>query len=262
MSDDIYNNEFYDLQSKESYESALVVLALLKKKLGERIPLDSVVDFGCGVGSWLSAAKEVGFNKVCGTDGEYVPKDRLMIDEEEFFSNDLSRPHLLKLPESRYNLAMSLEVAEHLPETSAANFVALLCSVSDIVLFSAAIPYQGGHGHVNENWMEYWAAHFQDHDFYPVDLLRADIWNDERVCWWYKQNCMVFVSKKLLRLLPTNTQINPPLSIIHPEQLLVCEHRANKHETSSLGGDRWYYRQLMSRAKVLPKAYGKEHSID
>lgn len=70
MAKGIYNNAFYDLQSKESYESALVVLALLRRKLSAKIKLDSIIDFGCGVGSWLAAAKEVGFKHVCGTDGD------------------------------------------------------------------------------------------------------------------------------------------------------------------------------------------------
>ena len=85
MTDNIYNEDFYDLQSKESYESALVVLALLRQKLGGKIKLDSIIDFGCGVGSWLAAAKEVGFNDICGTDGDYVPEDRLLISRDEFF---------------------------------------------------------------------------------------------------------------------------------------------------------------------------------
>ena len=82
MEKSIYNDAFYDLQCKESYESALVVLALLRQKLGVKIQQNSIIDFGCGVGSWLAAAKEVGFKHVCGTDGEYVPRDRLMIKQE------------------------------------------------------------------------------------------------------------------------------------------------------------------------------------
>lgn len=261
MEKNIYNDAFYDLQSKESYESALVVLALLKRKLGEKIKLDSIIDFGCGVGSWLAAAKEVGFKHVCGTDGDYVPKDRLMIEQDEFLPNDLSVPSRVNIPREKFDLAMSLEVAEHLPEVAASDFVAKLTSTSDIVLFSAAIPYQGGHGHVNENWLEYWAKLFRERGFLPVDLLRADIWYDSRVCWWYKQNCMLFVAKDALGLLPANTLVNPILSVIHPEQFLVSEHRNSSHKNYSLGADKWYFRQLSSEQSIKARPYGDEHAI-
>lgn len=261
MEKSIYNEAFYDLQSKESYESALVVLALLRQKLGEKIKLDSIMDFGCGVGGWLAAAKEVGFKHVCGTDGEYVPKGRLMIKQDEFLPNDLSVPSKVNIPGEKFDFAMSLEVAEHLPEEVASDFVVKLVSTSDIVLFSAAIPYQGGHGHVNENWLEYWAKFFREQEFIPVDLLRADIWYDSRVCWWYKQNCMLFVQNNVLELLPANTLVNPILSVIHPEQFLVAEHRESVHKNYSLGADMWYFRESFSKEHKITRSYGSEHAV-
>lgn len=252
----IYNNAFYDLQSKESYESALVVLALLRQKLGEKIKLDSIIDFGCGVGSWLAAAKEVGFKKVCGTDGDYVPKDRLMIEQDEFLPNDLSVPSRVYIPRKKFDLAISLEVAEHLPEEVASDFVAKLTSTSDIVLFSAAIPYQGGHGHVNENWLEYWIQKFNDHSFKLLDIIRQEIWDSPEVAWWYKQNIVVFI--KSHDDSKFNFEDGFQHSIIHPHQFLTAVHRSKVKVSRNLNEDIIYSSNVKFDKRHI--SYGTEVS--
>lgn len=252
----IYNNAFYDLQSKESYESALVVLALLRQKLGEKIILDSIIDFGCGVGSWLAAAKEVGFNDICGTDGDYVPEDRLLIRRDEFFSNDLSKPNTIEAPEKKFDLAISLEVAEHLPSSSAAAFVNKLTSTSDIILFSAALPYQGGHGHVNENWLEYWINLFERAGFELLDILRSDLWHNPNVAWWYKQNAVVFVNKKVANTIDLKSGFGK--SIVHPEQFLTAIHRDKVIVRNNLKQDVSYFSKIKTSEDVI--SYGKEVS--
>jgi SAM-dependent methyltransferase len=256
MSEEIYNDAFYDLQSKESYESALVVLALLRQKLGEKIKLDSIIDFGCGVGSWLAAAKEVGFKHVCGTDGDYVPKDRLMIEQGEFLPNDLSVPSRINIPGEKFDLAMSLEVAEHLPEEVASGFIAKLTSTSDIVLFSAAIPYQGGHGHVNENWLEYWIQKFNAHSFKLLDILRQDVWDSSEVAWWYKQNVVVFIKKQVASKFAFENGFQH--SVIHPHQFLNAVHRSKVKVGRSLSEDISYSSNLKFANRVI--SYGKEIS--
>ena len=96
--------------------------------------------------------------------------------------------------EERFDLAITLEVAEHLPPERAAGFVEELCTLAPIVLFSAAIPDQGGTHHLNEQWPEYWVAEFSRLNYRPIDAIRPRIWTDPEIYWWYRQNCLLFVS--------------------------------------------------------------------
>jgi hypothetical protein len=76
-------------------------------------------------------------------DGGYVTTSPL---GERFLPHDIATP----LPEhlvGRFDLAVCLEVAEHLPPERAESFIRELCDLAPVVLFSAAIPGQGGTGH-------------------------------------------------------------------------------------------------------------------
>ena len=257
----LYNKGFYDSQSRESYKSAKIVLEILMRRLNNH-NFGSIIDFGCGVGSWLAASKELGFDTILGVDGDYVPRDMLMIDNHEFQSFDLSKPKLFNLSGDRYDLALSLEVVEHIIESDASDFIKLLTSKSDMVLFSAAIPYQGGHGHVNENWVEYWADKFSEEGFLPIDIVRPEIWNNENVCWWYRQNIILFVNKNKISHLPPNMILNTPLSIVHPEQYLLAVHREKTNRYYSLNQDIKYYQSIPSKKSksISTQAYGREYS--
>lgn len=90
-----------------------------------------------------------------------------------------------------YDLVVCLEVAEHLAAGAADAFVATLCALAPVVLFSAAVPGQGGHGHVNEQWPAYWASRFETHDRHVSGALRWIIWGDDQVEPWYQQNLLV-----------------------------------------------------------------------
>ena len=62
---------------------------------------------------------------------------------------DLAQPLQI---DRRFDLALSLEVAEHLPPECGSEFVQTLTDLSSVILFSAAIPFQGGTDHLNEQW--------------------------------------------------------------------------------------------------------------
>jgi hypothetical protein len=109
---------------------------------------------------------------------------------------------------------ISLEVAEHLPESSAAGFIHSLTQHGDIIVFSAALPGQGGQNHINEQWKDYWISYFNAEGYKVFDLIRPLIWNNLLVDWWYKQNIMVFAKSDLSHL------YMPPVNVwevIHPE---------------------------------------------
>src|ERR1700685_413165 len=114
----------------------------------------SVVDVGCGAGNWIVAFQNAGVRDYFGVDGVHIPPETLRFPVARFLAHDLTTP--LRL-DRRFDLAISLEVAEHLPESAAAVFVKSLTDAADIVVFSAAIPLQSGPGHVNEQWPPYWA---------------------------------------------------------------------------------------------------------
>ncbi len=191
--DQIYNDYFFSKQEKGSYISARFIVPLVL----EIVEIKSVVDFGCGLGTWLKVWQENNVSDILGLDGDYVDREKLYIDKKYFQAHNLAEK--LKL-NKKYDLALSLEVAEHIEKEKADIFVQNLTSVSDMILFSAAIPGQADKkiGHVNEKWPEYWQEKFRKFGFVMLDPLRAKIFNNNQVDWWYRQNIFLLVKKELI----------------------------------------------------------------
>lgn len=181
----LYDDIFYWENRYGSVMSARSILAWVLDRFG----CQSIIDFGCGTGTWLWVAKNLGVSEVLGLDGDYVPKDMLMIPGSCFQAADLSKPFH---PAKKYDMAMSLEVAEHLPESSADGFVASICEGSDVVLFSAAHPGQGGDGHINEQPVDYWIHKFEEHGYKPVEI-KQHFQTDDKIETWYRENLILFV---------------------------------------------------------------------
>jgi SAM-dependent methyltransferase len=154
----------------------------------------SVVDIGCGIGTFLHLFKKEGVPKVLGVDGPWVNKELLhkYIDPEEFLEQNLEEAINLK---QQFDLAISLEVAEHLSEKAARQFVKSLVNAGKRVLFSAAIPLQGGQNHINEQWLSYWEKLFQQEGYELYDVIRPLFWENDKVFSWYKQNMVLFAPK-------------------------------------------------------------------
>jgi len=222
-----YDHAFYDDLENTALPSARKVIPMLR----EWFPINSAVDAGCGDGSWLSVIAETGAERVLGLDGPWVDTAQLKIGEDSFRRCRIDES-LETGPDERFDLAMSLEVAEHLPPSRAPGFVSELCGLAPVVLFSAAIPDQGGHHHVNEQWPEYWAALFAQNGFRAVDALRMKVWNDPQVCWWYKQNIVLFASEDALSKNPAlaaqaDAAPSPPPALVHPEVFSQSVRQAN-----------------------------------
>ncbi|WP_094556926.1 bifunctional 2-polyprenyl-6-hydroxyphenol methylase/3-demethylubiquinol 3-O-methyltransferase UbiG [Synechococcus sp. 1G10] len=198
---------------KESRLSAGVVLPYVFELLRPK----SVVDIGCGMGSWLAECKKLGIDTVLGIDG-YADQQSLEIDQHEFIALDLEQ----KFTESGlFDLAISLEVAEHLSQAASADFVASLVALAPVVLFSAAIPGQPGTGHINCQWPCYWAGQFYERGYVCFDILRNQFWMDDHVSWWYSQNMFLYVDMTVLGLHPELSNYDylfrrSPLPLIHP----------------------------------------------
>jgi SAM-dependent methyltransferase len=213
-----YTNAYYQSLREGARRSARVVVPLVLRLLQPR----KVVDVGCGQGSWLAVFREHGIEDILGIDGDYVDRGQLEIPPERFLSWDLTRP--LRLERS-FDLAVSLEVAEHLPADGAGAFVESLTALAPVVLFSAAAPYQGGQNHINEQWPAYWAKWFAARDYVPIDCLRRHLWDDDRVEWWYAQNMLLFARRVYLERLPLLRQEyeragGTAPSLVHPKRYL------------------------------------------
>jgi len=215
---DHYTGDFFSYYGEMSRLSARVMVPLVLELVQAR----SVIDVGCGTGEWLSVFRENGVEDIWGIDGPYVDQNQLKIPAGRFIPADLEQPFRM---ERRFDLVVSLEVAEHLSWSSAEAFVGSLIELGSVILFSAAIPNQGGENHLNEQWPEYWTELFNSKGFVVVDALRRRVWNNEKVQWWYAQNTLIFVAQEQLRnypLLSREYEVYDAsaLPIVHPKLFL------------------------------------------
>ncbi len=187
MSDHVYNTDFYDYIDDGSRSSARTVAPLLLAEM----TIDSLLDVGAGHGAWASEWMAAGVADVVAVDGDYVKPDQLVIPPAHFRAADLSLP--LDLGRT-FDLVQSLEVAEHLPHAKAATFVETLTRHGDVVLFSAAVPHQGGEHHVNEQPPEYWRQLFGTHGYAAFDFLRPRLAGQKQVKGWYRFNSYLYAN--------------------------------------------------------------------
>jgi SAM-dependent methyltransferase len=182
----------------------------------------SVIDIGCGIGSWLSVFKKLGIEDIFGVDGDWVKKEMLLIPPEKSLALDLKKTFCL---ERQFDLAISLEVAEHLPPSAAPLFVKSLTSAAPVIFFSAAIPFQGGVNHLNEQWPDYWEQYFREQGYMVIDCIRKRIWKNNDIDYFYAQNSLVFAKPELFDNNPMlkieYEKTNPEmLSLVHPRRYL------------------------------------------
>lgn len=233
-----YDSHFYQGQQPRSTLAAETVAAFLCA----RLPIGSALDVGCGLGGWLAAFARHGVDDVLGVDGPHVDRAALSIPPSRFVAHDLNTAIDLG---RRFDLVISIEVAEHLEPAAAPRFVADLCRHGDVVLFSAAIPFQGGVGHINEQWPSYWAALFAARGFRPVDAVRAHLWDDPRIMYWYKQNMLLYVREGVALDLP-NVAL-PALDVVHPARYLEAADPERMSLRRSIGGVGRALRRRMRR---------------
>jgi len=157
--------------------------------LMENIDINSVLDIGTGLGTWLNMFLKQGITDVLGVDGDYVNRDLLSVPLKYFKSYDLTKELNLQ---RKYSLVISLEVIEHIDKKYEDIFFQNIIRHGDTILFSGAIPGQGGQNHVNEQWQTYWINKFAENGFKCYDILRPIFWDNDEIEWWYRQNIFIF----------------------------------------------------------------------
>lgn len=208
-----YQPEFFSAHDPVVERSAR---ALVPQVLA-RVPARCVVDVGCGIGTWLSVLAAHGVEDFVGIDGEYVVP-QLHIPRERFIPADLADPSGIRGAVGAFDLAMCLEVAEHLPSSRSETLVADLVRLAPAVLFSAAIPGQGGDHHINEQWPGYWHSFFRRHGFSAWDGFRIPNWDNEDVAPWYRQNLVLYLSPGAAERLGLSGELlqGAPPAFVHP----------------------------------------------
>ncbi|HTA29596.1 MAG TPA: class I SAM-dependent methyltransferase [Candidatus Cybelea sp.] len=178
----------------------------------------SLLDVGCGLGTWMKAALEFGVQDVFGVDGVGVEARKLLVAENLFHQCDLTKPWSLG---RRFEAALCLEVAEHLEEAAATSLVDSLIAHSDVIYFSAACPGQPGQHHVNCQWPGYWQNIFNERGYVCSDAIRWKIWSNKSVECWYRQN--LFTARKNAAQAGKEARIP---AVLHPEVSEMIIRRA------------------------------------
>ncbi|ANP44591.1 methyltransferase domain-containing protein [Candidatus Viadribacter manganicus] len=191
MSATPYNSGFYDRQSDGSRRSADAVVPLLLEWFSPK----SVLDIGCGVGTWCAAFEHAGVPLVAGLDGPWVDRAQLQMQPNGFVTFDFAnapKPYKPALPVERFDLVVTFEVLEHIDPIHAADAVQMITGLTDIVVAGAAIPGQGGRHHVNEQWPSYWSELFASRGFEAFDCVRPVVAHLEGLDPWYAQNAVLY----------------------------------------------------------------------
>lgn len=201
-----YNNQFYDWVNITARRSAAELLPIVASHLKVR----SVADVGCGEGTWLRQWMDLGIQDVLGIDGPHVDIRRLSIPPEFFNAFDLTNPFPVT---RRFDLVQCLEVAEHLPANCGEPLISTLCNLSDVILFSAARPGQGGERHINERPPSYWADHFCSRGYSPYDVIRPLVARNRRIDKCYRYNTVLYANSAGAERLSADARSTSPHSL-------------------------------------------------
>jgi hypothetical protein len=178
-------------------------------------PVRSVVDVGGGAGAWLREFLQQGVARGLLIDSPAV-RPLLLIDPALFQPCDLNQ-EMPSLPQ--FDLALCLECAEHLPASRAELLVAALTEAADRVVFSAAVPRQGGKGHVNEQPASYWRELFARRGFVCHDVLRPRFLHAAEVPYWYRQNLFLYTRAGTGLSVPAEDFLPEEFFLVHREVL-------------------------------------------
>ena len=215
-----YDNKFYETADRTAATSADGLI----RHLTDTLSIRNVLDIGCGRGVWLAQWLRRGATTVVGVDGPYIDRERLAIPQESFVPHDLATNLSLG---QKFDLVQSLEVAEHINKSCSDTFIDNLVKHGSMILFSAAIPGQGGEHHINEQPLEFWRRKFAARKFEVFDYLRPLTRDDQSIYFCYRTNSLLFVHQSAINDLPAairETHV-PALIPLHNELSLWLRFR-------------------------------------
>jgi SAM-dependent methyltransferase len=190
MNTDSTKVKYHHEAGTHNLESPGIIVPYLVEKLNPR----SVVDVGCGIGTFLKVFQQQGVSDILGIDGKWVERTQLMIGQDRFLEADLEKPIRL---DRAFDLVLCLEVVEHLSPAASDTIVDSLTGLGKVIVFSAATKLQGGQNHINEQEFSYWKKKFEARGYSVIDCLRPYFWNMSKVQWWYKQNMFLVLSHEI-----------------------------------------------------------------
>ena len=190
-----YDAVFYAYQREGSLRSAQAVIPHVIRTLSTA----SVLDVGCGAGAWLVACRTHGVRDYIGVDGDYVDRSLLLVEPSQFLARNIAAPFDIA---RQFDLVMCLEVGEHIPTAASATLVDNIVRHGRHVLFSAAVPGQGGEDHINEQPYGFWRDLFAKRGYRLFDFVRPLIRNDRRIEPWYRYNVLFFCRDDAIAALP------------------------------------------------------------
>ena len=215
----IYDQEWHDEYGDATRRSAEAILPYLIGMNGE---VRSILEVGCGHGHWLQVARSLGIEDITGIDGAWTNSSKLRFPAERFVAGDIGQKIELG---RRFDLVISLEVGEHLGAAESGELVDNLVRHGDVILFGAAIPYQGGFRHINEQWPTYWRALFSNRGYLAFDVVRPVFWMNTSVLYYYRQNALLYVNEAEANRVLAYQSIQRsvfeqlvPLDLVHPEK--------------------------------------------
>jgi SAM-dependent methyltransferase len=214
----VYDTNWHDTQGAQTLCSAEKILPYIFQLR----PVKSILEVGCGHGHWLKAGLALGVEDVIGIDGDWTDRSKLLFPAERFVSFNLSEKVDLG---RKFDLVICLEVGEHLNDHSSDQLVDNIVRHADLVLFGAAIPYQGGYRHINERWPSYWLDKFRSRGYFGFDIVRPKFWTDCAIHYWYRQNTLVYVNGRAKGIVDASEKFRDricatgmPLDVVHPEK--------------------------------------------
>jgi hypothetical protein len=188
----LYNEEFFEWHLKHAHEYSMRNMEWL---LEEYPHIQDVIDFGCGIGSYLLAASkkidvfwgiDIGYEQA----RKYIDPEILPFihqgdccEEQNIFNADL---------------ILCIETAEHIPPSKSEQLVRNLVRNTTeygMIIFSAAPPGQQGTGHINCQPKSFWIELF---DKYGAYVHNED--TEKIKSAWLSQGCPQYIHDNLLVL--------------------------------------------------------------
>jgi methyltransferase family protein len=178
----------------------------------------SVLHVGCGSGAWLSWFGRYGVEDRIGVDLAHPVDGQTFVERDRVVVADVRAPFDLN---RSFDLVVALELASRVDADQADIIIDNLVRHGDAILFSAAIPGQGGPAR-NEQWPGYWIERFDRRGLVAIDCVRPRWWNESRIPTEYRQNTFLMVSEVRLAhsaplRLEQELRAGAPLAVVHPD---------------------------------------------